>query len=121
MTVGKCRTCGETIRSRRSHTHSAQANFLKAVRRHYKTKHPNTLSTRISRGIKASHDNPSIQDFITALQGGVRSALTIYAKFTETQYQQIKKVLDALEPVLPIEIVASWKAIEAFHDWKATG
>jgi len=27
-----------------------------------------------------------------------------------------KAVLDALEPVLPIEIRVTWKAIEAIHD-----
>lgn len=116
MVQGKCKTCGETIRSRRSHTHSAQANFLTAVRKHYKKKHPNTLSRRISSGIKASQNNPSIQDMVTALQEGVRSALVIYGKWTETQYQAFKKVIDALEPFLPPEIVISWRAIEAIHD-----
>ncbi|GAI00371.1 unnamed protein product, partial [marine sediment metagenome] len=28
----------------------------------------------------------------------------------------IKVMMDALEAILPVELVASWKAIEAFHD-----
>jgi len=116
MTQGKCRTCGEAIRSRRSSTGSAQANFLKAVKRHYKIKHPNTISRRISKGLKASNENPTVQDFVSALQGGVRGALKVYGDMTERQYKHMKNTMDALEPVLPLEILASWKAVEALHD-----
>lgn len=114
--IGKCRTCGETIRSRVSTKASAQANFLRAVKRHYKKKHPNTLGRRISRGLRLSNENPSVQDFITALQGGVRGALKVYGDMTEKQYQHIKRTMDALEPILPIEVQASWRAVEALHD-----
>ncbi len=116
MVQGKCRTCGEAIRSRVSSKASAQANFLKAVKRHYKKKHPNTISRRISKGLKASNENPSYQDFITALQGGVRGALKVYGDMTDRQYRHMKQTMDALEPVLPLEILASWKAVEALHD-----
>lgn len=53
---------------------------------------------------------------VTALQSGVRSALQVYGKWTEAQYQHMKVVMDALEGLLPPEIVASWRAIEAIHD-----
>lgn len=114
--MGKCRTCGEVIRSRASTKASAQANFLKAVKRHYKKKHPNTISRRISQGLRRSNDNPTVQDFISALQGGVRGALKVYGDMTERQYQHMKRTMDALEPILPLEILASWKAVEALHD-----
>lgn len=74
------------------------------------------MSRRISQGIKATQNNPSIQDMVTALQEGVRSALVIYGKWTEAQYQAFKTVVDALEPFLPLDIVISWRAIEAIHD-----
>lgn len=116
MVVGKCKTCGETIRSRKSDKNSAKANFLSAVRRHYKKKHPKTLSRRISQGLKASQENPSVQDMVNALRSGVRASLQVYGKYTEAQYQRMKVVMDALEPYLPAEIVLSWKALEAIHD-----
>jgi len=86
------------------------------VKAHYKKKHPNTISRRISKGLKASQENPSIQDMVTALQEGTRSALKVYGQWTEAQYQAMKKVIDALEIVLPSEIVIAWRAIEAIHD-----
>lgn len=116
MTVGKCKTCGETIRSRRSDKNSAQANFLKAVKAHYKKKHPNTISRRISQGKRSSYNNPSFQDFFTSLSEGPRAAIKIYRAYTERQYQHIKVMMDAIEPILPVEVLASWKAIEAIHD-----
>lgn len=88
------------------------------MRKHYKIKHPKTLSRRISDGLRRSQENPSYQDMVDALQGGVRDAIGIYKRWTEAQYQHMKRVMDALEPVLPVEIVASWKAIEAFHDFE---
>jgi len=74
------------------------------------------MGRKISRGLKASKTNPSTQDFIEALKEGPRSALKIYKQYTEKQYQHIKAVMDPLEPYLPIEVVASWRAIEAIHD-----
>ena len=116
MVVGHCKTCGEEIRSRRSDKNSAQANFLGAVRRHYRKKHKNTLGLRISRGLRSSGNNPSMQDMTTALLDGPRAALGVYKKYTEKQYQQMKKVLDAIEPILPDNMRFAWKFIEALHD-----
>jgi len=73
---------------------------------------------RIKEGKRASEENPSYQDLVTALQEGPRAALKIYVTYTERQYQRIKSLMDALETVLPPEVVASWKAIEALHDWR---
>ena len=71
---------------------------------------------RIKEGQAASELNPSVQDLVSALQEGPRAALKVYRSFTEKQYQTFKVIMDALETILPIEVVASWKAIEAFHD-----
>jgi len=73
---------------------------------------------RIKEGKVASAENPSYQDFVTALQEGPRAALKIYRGFTETQYAVLKGVMDALEPILSESIVISWKAIEAIHDYR---
>ena len=112
----KCSMCGVEIRSRRSKHGSAQANLLKAVRKHCWKHHRATMIRKIKAGkAKAAH-NPSAQDFIQALQEGPRAALDIYSRYTERQYQHMKNVMDAIEPVLPPVIKASWAAIEAFHD-----
>ena len=102
---GKCKTCGETITARKSKKASAQANYLKAVRRHYKEKHPNTIGRRISKGLRNRNENPSIQDMVEALRSSPRAALDVYKNYTERQYQHMKRVMDALEPVLPAELV----------------
>ena len=53
---------------------------------------------------------------VTALQEGTRSALKVYGQWTEKQYQAMKVVMDALEVILPPNVVVAWKAIEAIHD-----
>lgn len=116
MVVGHCKTCGEEIRSRRSDKNSAQSNFLAAVRRHYKKKHPNTIGRRISHGLKSSDDNPTIQDFVSALQGAPAAAISAYEELRKKDWMKLKRVMDAVEPIMPIEMKATWKAVEAFHD-----
>ena len=74
------------------------------------------MISRIKRGKARNSGNPSAQDFIKALSEGPRAALDIYTRYTERQYQHMKEVMDAIEPVLPPVIVASWAAIEAYHD-----
>lgn len=61
-------------------------------------------------------ENPSIQDFVTALQDAPRDAIRIYSKWTDFQYRQTKKFMDAFEHILPPEMTASWQLIELFHD-----
>ena len=113
---GKCSICGETIRSRRSIKGSAKANFLKAMRKHQWKKHRNTMIDRIKAGKQRSEMNPTVQDFISALKDAPGRAFTIYKKMKAKDFLTAKQVLDALEPVLPIEIRLTWKAIEAIHD-----
>jgi len=113
---GKCSICGETIRSRRSSKGSAQANFLRAVRKHQWKKHRNTMIDRIKAGKRTSAMNPTVQDFISALKDAPGRAFSIYKKMKLRDFATAKAVLDALEDVLPIEIRLTWRAIEAIHD-----
>lgn len=114
----KCTICGHEMRSRKSSKRSARANLLISIRKHAWKAHRTTMISRIKRGKRASQDNPSAQDFMKALSEGPRAALQIYGTWTERQYQQMKRVMDAVEPLLPIEVRSAWLAIEAYHDWK---
>ena len=113
---GTCSICGLEIRSRRSSKASAKANFLKAIRKHQWKMHRNTMIERIKAGKRRSEMNPTVQDFISALKDAPGRAYTIYQKMRAKDFNIAKAVLDALEPVLPIEIRVTWKAIEAIHD-----
>jgi len=113
---GTCSICGEVIRSRKSIKASAKANFLKAMRKHQWKKHRNTMIERIKAGKRRSDLNPTVQDFISALKDAPGRAFSIYEKMRAKDFATAKAVLDALEPVLPIEIRVTWKAIEAIHD-----
>jgi len=61
-------------------------------------------------------ENPSIQDMIAALGEGTRAGLAVATRMRAARYQELKRVMDALEPVLPDHIRLSWRAIEAAHD-----
>lgn len=113
---GTCSICGMEIRSHASYLASARTNFLKAMRRHQWKNHRNTMIARIKAGKRKSDMNPTVQDFISALKDAPGRAFTIYQKMTARDFTVAKQVLDALEPVLPIEIRVTWKAIEAIHD-----
>jgi len=113
---GTCSICGATIRSHASKKHSARANFLKAVRKHMWKYHRNTMISRIKAGKKASDNNPTVQDFIAALKDSPGRAFKAYEKLRRRDFSIAKQVMDALEPVLPIEMRVTWKAIEAIHD-----
>ena len=113
---GKCSICGELIRSHASSKNSARANFLKAMRKHQWGNHRNTMISRIKQGKRRSDMNPTVQDFVSALKDAPARAYSIYAKMKAKDFNTAKQVLDALEPVLPIEIRVTWKAIEAIHD-----
>ena len=116
---GTCSICGMVIRSHGSSKNSASANFLKAMRKHQWKNHRNTMISRIKAGKRRSSDNPTIQDFITALQGAPQRAIQIYEELRAKDWIQLKRVLDAMEPIMPIEMRATWKAIEAFHDTRS--
>lgn len=108
---GKCSFCHEKFAAR------SAARLLSKMSKHRWKKHEATMVRKIKAGISASEENPNVQDFMTALLDSPRAALRIYASFTERQYQGIKKVMDALESVLPTELLVSWKAVEAMHDY----
>jgi len=80
------------------------------------SKHRNTMISRIKAGKSRNANNPTIQDFITALQGAPQRAIAIYEELRTRDWIQLKRVLDAMEPIMPVEMRATWKAIEAFHD-----
>lgn len=113
---GECTYCGEKICARDSKNRDARTGFLNKIRDHWTKRHPKAFSRRIKAGKTASVSNPNVQDFVSALQSVPERAVQIYADFTEAQYQYIKTMMDALEPVLPIEVKTSWKIIEAVHD-----
>ncbi|MBA7551832.1 hypothetical protein ES705_44382 [subsurface metagenome] len=113
---GKCSICGQVLRSHASAKNSAKTNFLKVVRKHMWGKHRTTMIARIKAGKATSNNNPTIQDFITALQGAPQRAIQIYVELRERDWIQLKRVLDAMEPIMPVPMLATWKAIEAMHD-----
>ena len=113
---GKCSICGAIIRSHASKKNSARTNFLKAVRKHMWKNHRNTMIARIKAGKKTSNENPTVQDFISALQDAPGRAFKIYQKMRDKDYMILKRVMDAMEPILPVEMKATWKALEAVHD-----
>ena len=86
------------------------------MRKHQWKKHRNTMISRIKAGKRRAQENPSYQDIVSALQEGPKSALKAYGDMTERQYQHMKDLMDALEPILPLEIQIAWRTIEAFHD-----
>jgi len=116
---GTCSICGHVIRSHASAKNSAKTNFLKAVRKHVWSKHRTTMISRIKAGKRRSENNPTVQDFITALQGAPQRAIQIYEELRSKDWIQLKQVLDAMEPIMPVEMRATWKAIEAFHDTRS--
>lgn len=112
----KCSFCGMIIRSRASSKNSARANLLKAVRKHIWKNHRTAMIGRMKAGKRVSNDNPTVQDFIVALQGAPQRAIQVYEELRKRDWIQLKRVLDAMEPIMPLEMKATWKAIEAFHD-----
>ncbi len=71
---------------------------------------------RIKAGKRRSEMNPTVQDFISALKDAPGRAFSIYQKMRARDFDIAKAVLDALEPILPVEVRVTWKAIEAIHD-----
>jgi hypothetical protein len=107
------------IRSHASAKNSAKTNFLKAMRKHQWKNHRNTMISRIKAGKQRANGNPTVQDFIVALQGAPQRAIQVYEELRSKDWIQLKRVLDAMEPIMPVEMRATWKAIEAFHDTRS--
>ena len=74
------------------------------------------MIARIKAGKQRSQDNPTIQDFISALQGAPQRAITIYTDLRKKDWMQLKRMMDAIEGLLSVEALATWKAVEAVHD-----
>ena len=104
------------IRSRASSKHSARTNLLTAVRKHIWKNHRTAMISRMKAGKRTSENNPTVQDFISALQGAPQRAIMVYRDLRGRDWLKLKQVLDAMEPIMPVEMRATWKAIEAFHD-----
>ena len=66
---------------------------------------------------KAESDNPSVQDLIQAIQkGSTRAGIAVARLMTEARFQQVKKVIDAVSPMLPLKAQLAWEGVEAAHD-----
>ena len=113
---GKCSICGQIIRSRRSKKRSARANFLAAVRKHMWKYHRNTMISRIKAGKAQAAEFPVDLEMIKAIQTGSREALKIFKRLTEKQFLKLKKLMNALEPILPEETKTIWKFLETVHE-----
>lgn len=113
---GTCSMCGLVIRSHASSKNSARANFIKAMRKHQWKNHRNAMISRIKAGKKRSENNPTVQDFISALQEAPGRAFTIYRELRKKDWVVLKRTMDAIEPIMPVEMKATWKAVEAVHD-----
>lgn len=74
------------------------------------------MRRRIREGKALSEDNPTVQDFISALQESPGRAIEIYEELRARDWMKLKRVLDAVEVLMPVEMLATWRAIEAFHD-----
>jgi len=76
------------------------------------------MITRIKAGKHAAvAGNPSIQDLIQAIEkGSARAAHVVVSRFTKSRYRQVKEVMDAISPLLPLKARIAWEAVEAGHD-----
>lgn len=111
MRTARCSQCGSVFRSK------SRGELLKKVRRHQFKAHRTWLLGRMKAGRRSSElSNPSIQDMIAALGEGTRAALGIATRMRAARYQELKRVMDSLEPILPEHIRLSWRAVEAAHD-----
>ena len=112
---GTCKNCREDFAAR------SPSALLSKMSKHRWKKHSNWMSRRIKAGKAAEFENPTIQDFIAALQENVRASIVLYRGMSDRQYRAVKEALDALEPVLPVKMVIAWKAVEAIHDIRLEG
>jgi len=65
---------------------------------------------------KRNRENPSVQDFINGLMTSAKDAIITFRDTSERQYQDMKVVMDAIEPILPEIVKARWHMVEAVHD-----
>lgn len=105
-----CKTCGEELRAR------ARDTLMSKLSKHIWKNHRSMMIRRIKAGLRESDQNPTIQDFITALKENASRAFRIYKEFRKRDYMVLKRTMDALEPFLPLEIKVAWKTIESIAD-----
>ena len=110
MYTAVCSQCQDIFRAR------TRTKLLSKMRKHIWKEHESWMKRRIKAGKDRSKDNPTLQDLMTALKGAPTRAIAIYKDMTEAQYRYTKGVMDAMEPILPVEVRASWHIIEAIHD-----
>lgn len=103
---------GKVIRAK------SQAELLSKMRKYLWKYHRPYMMARIKAGRAASErDNPTVQDIVQAVQkGSARGAVAVARLMTESRYQQVKKVMDAVAPVLPLKAQLAWEGVEAAHD-----
>jgi len=108
----KCSQCGATFRRK------TRSELLSALRKHLWQKHRAWMIARIRAGKReAELNNPSIQDLIQGIRkGSTRAGIAVSKQMTEGRYQQIKKVMDAVSPLLPTQAKLAWEGVEAAHD-----
>ncbi|MBA7586764.1 hypothetical protein ES708_28769 [subsurface metagenome] len=108
----KCGQCGRQFRR------TTRAELLQAMHKHQWKEHRAWMITRIKAGRRnAELDNPSIQDLMQAVsKGSSRAGIAVAKLMTEQRYQQVKKVMDAVQPMLPLKGQLAWEGIEAAHD-----
>ena len=98
--------------------HSVISDLLGKLRKHIWKAHRNWMIQRIKAGKRdAERNNPSIQDLIQGLQkGSTRAGIAVAKLMTETRYQQVKRVMDVVTPMLPLKAQLAWEGVEAAHD-----
>lgn len=107
---GTCNNCRETFAAR------SPSALLSKMSKHRWKKHESWMKRRITEGKAVSADNPTVQDFIAALQDSPGRAFEVYKTLRERDYMTLKHVMDALEVILPDKVKIAWKAVEAIHD-----
>jgi len=108
----KCSQCGKTFRRQ------TKSDLLSALRKHLWREHRQWMINRIKAGRKnAEANNPSVQDLMQAIEkGSSRAAHQVAKMMTEGRYQQVKVVMDAVSPLLPLKARLAWEGVEAVHD-----
>ncbi|MBA7707911.1 hypothetical protein ES703_116795 [subsurface metagenome] len=108
----KCSQCGRGFRSQ------TRSELLSKIRKHIWKEHRAWMVARIKAGQRTSNaNNPSLQDLIQGVQkGSSRAAISVARQMTEGRYQQVKKVLDVVQPILPLKAQLAWEGVEAAHD-----
>ncbi|MBA7550083.1 hypothetical protein ES705_42589 [subsurface metagenome] len=105
-----CSQCGYVAKAR------TRTAMLNKIRKHLWKKHRKWMISRIKSGKRKAKNNPVDLEMIKAIQAGSREALETFKRLTETQYQKVKKLMTALEPILPEETKTIWKFLEITHE-----